>query len=31
MIFFFREFQPMASTPYERSLSLDLDTNQFLV
>ena len=29
--FFLREFQPMASTPDDSSLSLDQDTNQFLV
>ena len=33
-IFFFlreREFEPMASAPDDSSLSLDQDTNQFLV
>ena len=30
-IFFFREFQSMASAPYDSSLSSDQDTNQFLV
>ena len=29
--FFLSEFQPMASTPDDSSLSLDQDTNQFLV
>ena len=29
--FFFKEFQPMASTPDNHSLSSDQDTNQFLV
>ena len=29
--FFKREFQPMASSPDDSSLSLDQDTNQFLV
>ena len=29
--FFLRECQPMASTPDDSSLSLDQDTNQFLV
>ena len=28
---FFKEFQPMASTLDNNSLSLDQDTNQFLV
>ena len=30
-LFFKREFQPMASTPDDTSLSLDQDTNQFFV
>ena len=29
--FFFKEFQPMASIPDDGSLSLNQDTNQFLV
>ena len=29
--FFLKEFQPMASTPDNNSLSLDQDTDQFLV
>ena len=29
--FFFLEFQPMTSIPSDSSLSLDQDTNQFLV
>ena len=29
--FFLREFQPMAFAPNDSSLSLDQDTNQFLV
>ena len=28
--FFFKEFQPMVSTPDSRFLSLDQDTNQFV-
>ena len=31
ILFFFREFQPMASAPDNRSLSSNQDTNQFLV
>ena len=31
MTFFFKEFQPMASTPDDSSLSSDQDTNQFLM
>ena len=31
VFFFAREFQPMASAPDDSSLSLDQDTNQFLV
>ena len=30
-LFFFREFQLMTSAPDDNSLSLDQDTNQFLV
>ena len=30
MIFFEREFQPMASAPNDSSLSSNQDTNQFL-
>ena len=30
-LFFFREFQLMTSAPDNSSLSLDQDTNQFLV
>jgi len=31
LVFFFREFQPMASAPDDTSLLLDQDTNQFFV
>ena len=31
IVFFFREFQPMASTPDDNSLSSDQDINRFLV
>ena len=31
IVFFFREFQPMASAPDDNSLSSDQDTNRFLV
>ena len=31
ILFFFKEFQPMASVPDNSSLSPDQDTNNFLV